>query len=173
MGRVFSLTLCFSLHYQSEIKLLSTSVFVDPYEEADAQVSICMQFHICCVFMPCHWSDTVCVFRLQPRERRKHRNRRKRERKLLLQSTRQKQRTSLKPSDQEWANTSTQLPREFTHTHTHTSGIMPSSWIWKLCNIIRPDRSFYIAWYCIDLFQLSIHKYFSCNSEEVIWSLLK
>uniref|UniRef100_A0A673NPU0 PPIase cyclophilin-type domain-containing protein n=1 Tax=Sinocyclocheilus rhinocerous TaxID=307959 RepID=A0A673NPU0_9TELE len=42
---------------KSEIKLLSTTVFVDPYEEADAQVSICMhvhsQYHICCVFMLC------------------------------------------------------------------------------------------------------------------------
>lgn len=109
-------------HCQSEIKLLSTSVFVDPYEEADAQVSICVhvhsQYRISCVFMPCRRCDTVCVFRLQPSERRKHRNRRKREHKPLLQSTRQKQRTSLKPSDQEWANTSTRLPRELTRTHT-------------------------------------------------------
>jgi len=67
------------------------------------------------VFMACSRCDTVCVFRLQPSERRKRRNRRKRERKLLLRP-KQKQRTSLKSSNQEWANTSTWLPREFTHT---------------------------------------------------------
>lgn len=67
------------------------------------------------LFSCCAFDVMLCVFRLQPSERRKHRNRRKRERKRLLQSTRQKQRTSLKSSNQEWANTSTWLPREFTH----------------------------------------------------------
>ncbi len=90
--------------------------------------------------MPCRRCDTVCVFRLQPSERRKHRNRRKRKHKHLLQSTRRKQRTSLKPSDQEWANTSTRPPRELTHTHTHTSVMMHRCWISQ------------IFIYCIDLF---------------------
>lgn len=39
-------TCFFSFRLQSEIKILSTSVFVDPYEEADAQVRIPTRFNL-------------------------------------------------------------------------------------------------------------------------------
>lgn len=71
------------------------------------------------------WS---CVFRSLPSGRKRPRNRRRRVRKLLLQPAKPRQNHSRKPFDQEWANTSTWLPSEWTHTFMMKHFFEMKSW---------------------------------------------